>query len=248
MSLHISPIDPASRCRGRVLSAMVLAMSCVVGWGTAALAEEKQMQRTVTVSAEGSVAARPDIARLSGGVVTEAETARAALSDNSTIMTAHIDHLKKAGIASADLQTSSFNVSPRYTNRRDGQAQRIDGYRVSNEVHVVVRDLKRVGDVLDMLVSQGANQIGALSFDIAEPDAIKDKARKQAFENARRRAALYAEAGGAALGEVLTISEEAAHGVPRGPMLARAAMAESVPVEAGSQQVDVRVTVTWALK
>ena len=206
------------------------------------------MQRTVVVSSEGSVAARPDIVRISSGVVTEAETARAALADNTTVMTALISNLKAAGIAADDLQTSSFTVSPRYQQRRDGKAPAIDGYRVSNEVHVVLRDMKRVGEILDKLVTLGANEIGGLSFDVSEPEALKDQARKLAFENARHRAKLYAVAGGAELGDVIAISEEVVHPGPRGPMLARAAMSESVPIEAGTQRIEARVTVTWALK
>lgn len=231
----------------RAAQALALAAALLVAGASGSQAAEASMQRTVTVSAEGSVSARPDIAFVSAGVVTEAETAQAALADNSTLMTALISNLKANGIAAEDVQTSSFNVSPKYDHRRDGSAPRITGYSVSNQVRAAVRELKRVGEVLDILVKGGANQIGGLSFDIGEPEALRDKARKAAFERARQRAALYAEAGGAKLGEVLTISEGAAH-TPRGePMRLRAAMAEAVPIEAGSQDIAVHVTVTWAL-
>ncbi|MFN3868066.1 MAG: SIMPL domain-containing protein, partial [Hyphomicrobiaceae bacterium] len=94
----------------------------------------------------------------------------------------------------------------------------------------------------------GATQIGGLSFDIADPAALRDAARKQAVDLARKRAELYAEAAGAKVGEVLTISEGGVAQIPRDHGFARAALAESVPIERGSQQVEVVVTVTWALK
>lgn len=206
------------------------------------------MQRSVTVSATGSVNAVPDIARISSGVVTEAATAREALTANNALVRKLTDALKESGIASADMQTSSITVSPRYTHNAEGRAPRIDGYTVSNDLTVVVRDLARLGDILDQLVSLGANQIGGLSFDIADPSALRDTARRQAVELARKRAELYAEAAGAKVGEVLTISESNMSHIPRDHGFARAALAESVPIERGSQQVEVNVVATWALK
>jgi len=206
------------------------------------------MQRTITVSAEGRVSARPDLVRITSGVVTEAETAQAALADNNTLMTAVISNLKVNGVADADVQTSTFSVSPKYEHKRDGSVPIVRGYTASNQVHAVIRDLTKIGEILDVLVKGGAIQIGGISFDFAEPDALKDKARKAAFENARHRAEIYAQAGGASLGEVLTIAEDAGYSARPSPGFARAAMAESVPIEAGEQTLEVKVTVTWLLK
>lgn len=214
----------------------------------ATAAEEKKLQRTISVSAEGSVVTKPDMARISSGVVSEARTAREALTANSAAVQKLIAALKQAGIAAADLQTSSINVQPRYTHHKDGQAPRIDGYTVSNDLSLVVRDLGKLGDILDQLVTLGANQIGALSFDIANADALRDEARKAAVANARKRAALYAEAAGVTLGDVLEITEGEEQATPRGPMLARAALRESVPIEEGSHKVEARISITWSLK
>lgn len=206
------------------------------------------MLKTLTVSAVGSVTAKPDMARISSGVVSEAKTAREALSANNEATARLIAALKKAGIAAGDLQTSSINVSPRYSHSSQGRTPQIDGYAVTNELSVVVRDVKRLGDILDEIVTLGANQIGGLSFEISDPASLKDEARKSAIAEARRRATLYAEAAGVTLGEVVTITEGSAHIPPRPLVMARAAMAESVPVEAGSQRLEIEVTVTWSLK
>lgn len=206
------------------------------------------MLKTMTVSAVGSVTAKPDMARISSGVVSEAKTAREALSANNEATARLIAALKKAGIADGDLKTSSIDISPRYTQNQPGRTRQIDGYAVTNELYVVVRDLEHLGDILDDMVSLGANQIGGLSFDIADSTALKDEARKSAIAEARRRATLYAEAAGVTLGEVVTITEGGGQFQPRPHGMARTAMAESMPVEAGSQRVDVEVTVTWSLK
>lgn len=234
----------------------ILVVVFAAAMAQAAMAQERQVERSqadhgqryITVSAEGKVSARPDMARISSGVVTEAASAKDALSANSVAMERLLTGLKAAGIAGADIKTTSFDVSPRYQNRRDGSAPKIDGYRVSNDVNVVVRDLSNLGPLLDQLVSLGANRISGLSFDVAKEDALLDDARRKAIANARQRAELYATAAGVRLGQVLVISEQAVHVAPRGPMMARAAMAESVPIAEGTQEITARVTVTYALE
>lgn len=228
----------------RTLAACVLTLAA----GAAASAEEKPMQRTVTVSAAGQVSAEPDLARISTGIVTEAKAARDALARNSETMKALIAGLKSSGIEAKDIQTSSFHVEPRYTSPREGQAAAIDGYRVVNQVQVTARNLAKLGEVLDALVGLGANQMGGLAFEVSKAESLKDEARKEAMANALRRAKLLASAGGAEVGEVIAISEDVSDGGPRPLAMARTAMAEAVPIERGTETLVARVTVTWALK
>ncbi len=210
---------------------------------------ENPMQRTITVSASGSVDAAPDIARVQTGVVSEAATAGEALSANSEAMSRMIKGLKEAGIEPKDIQTSSFRIEPRYTNTRDGRAPEINGYRVVNELQLVVRAVSKLGSILDSLVKIGANRMNGLSFDVSNAETLKDEARKIAIANARRRAELLAGAAGAEVGDVIAISENVAHGGgPRPLAMARSAKAEMVPIEGGSETLEANVTVTWALK
>lgn len=240
--------------RGMVAARLVLAAlwACVLVPGVSAQEgrverSDMRAQRQVTVLGEGQVTARPDMARISLGVVSEAATAKEALAANSTAMEQLILSLKARGIAAEDIQTTSFDVSPRYVHTNDGRPPTIEGYRVSNDVAVVVRELMQLGAMLDQIVTVGANRIGGLAFDIARADELKNEARRRAIANARQRADLYATAAGARLGQVLVISEESMHVSPRGPMMARAAMAEGVPVAEGSQEISARVSVTYAL-
>ena len=216
----------------------------------AALAQEPsaRIPRTITVSAAGQVSAEPDMARISTGVVSEASTAREALVRNTTAMSALIAGLKDNGIDEKDIQTSSFTIDPRYNNPLEGQTPIITGYRVLNQVEVTARDLDRLGQVLDALVVLGANQMNGLAFDVSKAETLKDDARKDAIANALRRAKLYAEAAGVDVGDVISISEEAAQFQPVGVRMDRAMKAEAVPIERGSQTLEARVTVTWGLK
>ena len=210
-------------------------------------AEGDKLERTVSVSASGMVAAEPDIARISAGVVTEGETAKDAIARNSTVMAKVIEGLKGAGIAPRDIQTTTLHVEPRYTQPKDGRPGAISGYRVTNQVRLTVREVKRLGDLLDAAIGLGANQINSIGFDIANAEALKDEARKQAMVNAKRRAELYATAAGVQLGQVLRISESIDEVVAR-PMVGARAMAASVPIEAGTRTLTVDVHVTYALR
>lgn len=227
-------------------AALLAAAVLLVTFASPLRAEERPMHRLITVSASGYADAEPDRATISAGVAAEAETAAAALSANTELMQKVIAGLKESGIDAKDIQTRNFNVEPRYTNPRDGTPT-IDGYRVSNQVTLVVRDLKALGGLLDKLVSLGANQVNGLAFEVSKAETLKDEARKEAVANARRRAELLAAAAGADLGEVVTITEEVSYGGPR-PMAMRAARADAVPIEAGTETLEARVTVTWALK
>lgn len=229
--------------------ALALSLLALLAGAGASRAEEKAMQRTVTVSASGQVAVKPDLARISTGVTTEAASAREAMSRNNEAMSKVIAGLKSAGVAAEDIQTADLSVSPRYSNPRDGnKAPAITGYQVTNQVRIAARDLARLGEVLDQLVTLGANQIGGLAFEASKAETARDEARRQAVANALRRAKLFAEAAGAKVGPVLTISEETAHVAPRGMAMARASMNQAAPIEEGELQLEARVTITYALE
>lgn len=213
-------------------------------------AEDKPMERTITVSASGTAVATPDEASIQTGVSSEAKTAREALAANSRAMKEVIAKLKAAGIEAKDIQTSQFNIEPVHTYPKEGQPPVVTGYRAHNAVSVKVRDLDKLGEVLDQLVAAGSNEMGGISFGVSKAETLKDEARKQAMDNALRRAKLYAAAAGAEVGEIVQISEDTSFAQPR-PMMggARMAMAaEAAPVERGSVDLEARVTATWRLK
>lgn len=207
--------------------------------------------RTITVSGEGQVFGAPDQAQINTGVVTDAPTAKDALARNSARMAEVIAALKQMGIESKDIQTSGFNLSPMYLPQQPSQTiPRIGGYQVSNNVSVTVKDLSKLGEIMDQVVQMGSNSVGGVSFSIANPKPLMMQAREAAIQDAKARADAYAKAAGVSVGKVLTISEQTAPIVQPVPVYAmRAQMAESapVPVEAGQQQLSLNVAVVFEI-
>lgn len=238
-----------TRALSRNVSMVVAAALFAAVYVAPSHAEDKVMQRTITVSATGDVDAEPDQARITSGVATEAPTAREALAGNTEAMNKVIAELKTKGIDAKDIQTASFQVEPVMDYSKDGQPPKLRGYRVSNQVVVLIRDLDQLGTILDDLVSAGANQIQGLSFEVSKAETLKDEARKNAIANALRRAKLLAAAAGAEVGQVLQISEETTSDSPITLAAPRFAKAQaSVPIERGSSTLEARVTTTWELK
>jgi uncharacterized protein len=208
---------------------------------------DKPGERFISVSATGSVDAEPDLASVSVGAIVEADTAKEALARSSTLMAKLIDGLKALGIAAKDIQTTAINIEPRYAQAKDGRPAALAGYRLVNRVHLTVREVKRLGEILDGAIGLGANQVNGIGFDVSNAETLMDDARRLAIANARRRADLYAAAAGAQLGSVLTISETT-NASPRALPMARAAAVGPVPIEAGTRTLTVDVNVTYALR
>lgn len=199
----------------------------------------------------GVVSAAPDIASVRAGVETADATAAAALSANTRATTRIVAALKDGGVAARDIQTASFSVQPRYADydrTQPDQTPRIVGYTVTNEVVFKARDLDALGGLLDTLITAGANQINGITFTIENEAAVADRARQAAVEDARRKAEVYAAAGGVELLRVLRIEEAQQDGpIPIGRGLRMEAMAADVPIERGETDVRATVTVVWEI-
>jgi uncharacterized protein YggE len=203
--------------------------------------------RQVSVVGHGEVKGAPDTATVQIGVDTEAATAQEALAQNSAAAKAVQDQLTKLGIDAKDIQTNNFSINPNY----GADGRQVIGYRVNNMVTVKIRQLDQAGTLLDQVVQAGANNIYGISFSVENPEALLEQARKAAIENAKTRATQLAGASGAAVGDVLVISENiGAQPIPM-PMMARAEGAvagQAAPVQPGEQSFSVDVQVTFGLK
>jgi uncharacterized protein len=226
-----------------------LAAAALIGPRSSMSASDTSLPRIVSISGLGEVKARPDMATISTGVVSEAVSAKDALAKNNAAMAAVIAALKNAGIGEDDIQTSGFSVSPKYPAYP--APQRVVGYTVSNQVTAQVKTLKNLGPILDTLVQSGSNQISGITFGIDDPKKVLDEARKKAVADARAKAELYAEAAGVSLGSVIQISEQTAI-TPPVPMMRMAVEAAAtdaaVPIAAGQQTVSATVAITYAIQ
>ncbi len=208
--------------------------------------------RNLTVSGSGTVYLTPDIAYINIGVNTENTDIAQAVSLNNTQAQALVDALKNMGIAAEDIQTSNFSV---YSNSKadpmTGAASSYS-YTVNNTVYVTIRDLSKLGSVLNTAVSSGANNINSISFDVADKTAAQAQARQKAMDNAASLAGELAQTAKLSLGEIQTISYSDVspspyYGYGMGGGGAYAPNA-SVPIQPGQLQVSVSVSVSYALK
>jgi uncharacterized protein YggE len=202
------------------------------------------------INVTGEVTRVPDLAIISGGVVSRAATATAALQDSATRMARVFAALKAAGIANRDIQTSNVSLSPEYRYPAN-QAAELVGYTASNAVTVGFHDLRNAGKILDALVAQGANQISGPALTVDKPDAALDEARAQAIATGRARADLYARSLGLRVVRVVSVSESGASypAPPPMPMYARAEMAQAKTViEPGEQKLQVTLSMTFELQ
>lgn len=201
----------------------------------------------LNVSAQAEARRVPDIATLSTGVVTRAVDANAAMRANAEQMSKVVAALKAAGIAEKDVQTSGISLSPTY-QYGENQPPKITGYEAHNTVNAVVRDIGKLGRVIDSLAAAGANQIHGPNFDIEDKDEAYDEARRRAMAKAQARAEMYAETLGMKVRRIVSISEggEFAPPIPMRTQVMEMKAAET-PVAPGESTLSVNLNVVFEL-
>jgi uncharacterized protein YggE len=203
---------------------------------------------TIVVSGTGRVAVQPEVADLRLGVSISRPTVDAARGDAASTMEAILAAVDAAGVPRRDVRTSLLSVQPRY-DYRDGKAPTLTGYELANIVEVTVRDLTRLAATIDGTLAAGATSMDSLSFRVADPAPAEREARVLAMTEARARAEVLAESAGLSIVGVSDIVEggpvRPPMPFPKGGRMALAAAEAATPVEAGSLEVEVSVTVTY---
>lgn len=213
------------------------------------------MPARISVTGEGQASRAPDLAITRLTVLRSAETAAEALKSANEAMNAVTNAMPALGVEARDLQTSGFQIAPqyRYDNRPDGtQAPpTLTGYEVRNTLTVRMRDLARIGEVLDKAVQLGVNEGGSIDFQIENVAAASDEARREAVRKARDSAAALAEAAGVKLGRIVTIEDGGSSALPPPPMpmaeLRMAAPMDKVPVSVGENAVTAQVRIVFEI-
>jgi len=231
-------------------------------FGAASVPVAAQAQQTTTyaqpiagtrldVSATGEATRVPDVAIISTGVVTRAASARSALEQNAARMERVRAALRRAGIPDRDIQTSNINLNPEY-RYAENQPPRLTGYTASNQVSVRFRDIAKTGEILDILVAEGANQINGPSLTIDKPEEALDEARTKAIAVGRARADIYARALGMRVVRLLSVSESGGSYPVPPPMPvmmeARAMGGAATKIDPGEQKVSVTLGMTFELR
>lgn len=239
--------------RSLSVAAAALVLAATVMPAALPAQERERKEPVIVVSGEGDAAIAPDLAIVSLGVAETRKSARDALDVANAAMGAVVDALKKQGIEPRDLQTSGLSIQAQYSYPQNGDGTPkppvLTGYMVANTLTVRIRDLAKVGAVIDQAVTLGVNQGGDIRFTNADPATTVAAARTEAVKDAIDKARTLADAAGVKLGRILEITEARNPGDPRPLMSARMTKeaADAVPVEAGENSYSVDVNVTFAI-
>ena len=195
-------------------------------------------ERWICVTAEGEASVAPDVAVVSFAVSGSDKQLTAARDDVNRRSSTVLAGLRELGVADADMNAPDMGIHPEYDYRK---GQRLIGYRVVRQMTAKVRDLERLGDVLDGIVAAGANEVHGAQMTASDASAAEHEALAQAVGMARAKADAVAAAAGVTLGQAVRIEEEPEHGppMPRIGLMARAAEAD-VPTEVAAGDLAVR--------
>lgn len=239
---------------------VLLAMFGVIGFLGATIAKEVKNYQyigrptaerdIIAISGEGRVTGIPDIATIQVGLITEKSDVKTAQKENTDKLNRLIETLKKMEVEDKDIQTSYYNIYPQY-DWTDGK-QVLRGYQVSQGVSIKIRNLSKVGDMLGAAGEGGANQVSGLTFNIDDPEKLRQEARLKALENAKEKAEALAEAAGVKLGKVVSFSEYSNSPADYGTMLDSYGggdfKAAAPTIESGSIDIVVTATVGYEIK
>ena len=204
----------------------------------------------LSVSAEATSKRVPDVATISTGVVTRGADTNTAMRQNAEQMAKVMAALKGAGIAERDIQTAGVSLNPQY-HYEQNQPPRITGYEARNTVSVKVRDLGKLGKIMDTLVAQGANELNGPSFEVDKPEEAYDEARRAALEKAQARAEMYAKALNLRVRRIVSIDESGGGFRPPVPMMRAMAMeakgAADTSISPGESSLGVTLNIVFEL-
>lgn len=209
------------------------------------------MKRSITVPGTGRIIVEPDVASVRLGVNVIRDSAGAARETAALTMKQILDAVLAKGVARRDIRTALVSLNPVMDySGKDGP--RITGYQVANTLSVTVRNLEVTGPLIDAALAAGASTLDSLEFRLDDPTDAQEQARTAAMEDAHARAATIAKSCGAKLGSVLAVSEGERFAGPAPfpaarAMAMKAADSADTPVESGSQEVSVALTVTFEL-
>ncbi len=203
----------------------------------------------VTLTVTGTAATKPDRAVIIAGVQTKAVSAADAMAQNAKQMQSVLTALKAKGVADKDIQTSSINLSQDYDYSDKGQV--FKGYIANNSVTVRMKDITKIGAVLDTLVTSGATNINGPSFMVEDDTMLSEEARTKAMAKANNMSVFYAKNAGYARARLLSIMEGQDFGGPMPMMNMKtmdAAGGVGTPVEPGEVTKAINITVKYRLE
>ncbi len=216
------------------------------------IGKSPEFKNQITITGSGKINVKPDVAVMRVGIITEKMTVADAQNENTIRMNKITDALKNNfKVEDKDIQTQQYNITPRYD--WSNNIQRIIGYTVSQTVVVKVRDFEKIGDILTMAGSSGANSVNGPDFTVDDPAAFKAQARSKAIAQAKDKAAVLARELGVKLGPIVNFSEngyEPINYYRENFALGMGGDAKTVSpdIEPGSEEINVTVSISYEIR
>lgn len=226
---------------------LLLAIILIFGFNSTAAAEERVP--VISVNGEGVVEVAPDRATISAGVVTRDKNASKVQGDNSRIASEIIKAVATLGIDKKNIRTGNYSFHQYY--RQENNKRVADGYEANNTVTIIIDDLNLVGKVIDVALSQGANNIDSLEFGIKNKESLQNEAIRLAVRDARAKAEVVAAELGKKIIGVRNVSVNSGYiSAPRANKMfaaAEADMAVATPIESGTLTCSASVHVEFEI-
>lgn len=248
---------------------IVLSLS-VLSWGYYNYRQAQNIvnpERIISFSAEGKILAKPDIAKIVIGVITQGVKAETVQEENNKKMAEAIAFIKDQGVSADDIQTSSYTLTPQYDYDWCHQGQeiayyrscppKIVGYQLYQGATIKIRDFDKINAIIGGLSEKGVNKISNVSFEIDDPEAYKNEARIQALNKIEERARILSAKTNIRLGKIITITEgQTIYPLYRTLEMEKAmagspedsATAPQAPIEIGTEEISITLNVTYEIK
>jgi len=216
------------------------------------IGEEIESRSTIVVSDSAEVYAKPDLALISFSVLTEKKTVAQAMTENTKQMNSVIDSIKEAGVEKEDLKTVNFNIYPRYDYIEIGDKRVLVGYEITQSLQIKIRDLDKIGEIIQKATDAGANQVSSLQFTIDNQDELREQVRKEAIDKTKDKAKKLADQLGVSLGRIIDFNEgsqlpnydymmEKTVGIGGGGAI------EALQIEIGQNKIEVTVSIIYEI-
>jgi uncharacterized protein YggE len=206
-------------------------------------------QNIITFTGEGKIYTKPDIAFIDFSVVTQGEEIGRIQDANTKKMNKVIEFLKSFGIEEKDIKTTNYNLYPQYVYE-NSKIPQIMGYQITQTLNVKVRQMDKIGEILEKVVNIGINQVNALYFGVENDEELKEQARKLAIDDAKKKAEKLSQELGIKLGKLSNFSENVAgyptyreyygYGVGGG--------GGAPDIQTGENEIIVNVTLTYQVR
>ena len=227
-----------------VVLALMFALAFAGNRSALAASVDAAVAPYIEVTAEAETKVAPDLALVDFGVMTRADTAAAAAQQNANRMKAVLSAVRGALGPKAQIGSGTYTLRPEYSPSREGGEPRVIGYVATNVVRLETAELPRLGEVIDVAIKAGANQVQRIAFGLSDTETPRRSALRDAVLKAQSEAEAIASALKLTLGPVQSAVDQEMGSVrpyAQDIVMMRAQAAATTPIEPGTVSVRARV-------